>query len=311
MFDSSLSRKSIFKIIIFSILIVFISLFFSFFNQKNLLVFCDVGQGDAAYLRLKQGIDILIDAGPKREVLSCLGKYMPFYDRKIEFAILSHPQADHFGGFIEILNRYQIDLFIVVPVISDSKNFKTLKEKLIKKKVKIRNFYYGEKVNLSSNDKEIARIDFFWPKKSFVSQNIIEKGVLFRENVLGIYHSFLDLNDFSFIFLFSYGDFDVLFTGDASPRVLNLTAQFVADFSQKKIEVLKIPHHGSKNGLTKKFLELADPELSVISVGKKNSYGHPSKEILEILKALKKNYLRTDEKGDILIEFNNKEWRVK
>lgn len=311
MFESSISKKSIFNIVIFSIFIICINLIFSFFNQKNLLVFCNVGQGDAAYIRLKDGIDILVDAGPKREVLSCLGKYMPFYDRKIEVAILSHPQADHFGGFIEILNRYQIDHFIVVPIISESKNFKTLKEKLLKRKVKIKNFYYEEKINLSLKNKEIAKIIFFWPKKSFVSQNIIEKGVLFRENVLGIYHSILDLNDFSLIFLFSYGDFDVLFTGDASPRVLNLTEQLVADFFQKKIEVLKIPHHGSKNGLTKKFLELANPELSVISVGKKNPYGHPSKEILAILKALKKNYLRTDEKGDVVIEFNEKEWRVK
>jgi competence protein ComEC len=51
--------------------------------------------------------DVLIDAGPQRQVLSCLGKHMPFYDRTIELAIFSHSEIDHFGGFIFLLDRYK------------------------------------------------------------------------------------------------------------------------------------------------------------------------------------------------------------
>ncbi|MEK7109611.1 MAG: MBL fold metallo-hydrolase, partial [Patescibacteria group bacterium] len=69
-----------------------------------------------------------------------------------------------------------------------------------------------------------------------------------------------------------------------------------------KVDILKIPHHGSKNGLTKKFLDLADPEVAVISVGKNNFYGHPSNKVLDMLKAKNTQIRRTDRDGDIVFK---------
>ena len=58
--------------------------------------------------------DILIDAGPDAKVIEQLGKSMPFFDNKIEVAILTHPHADHVAGFVEVLKRYKVDKFITL-----------------------------------------------------------------------------------------------------------------------------------------------------------------------------------------------------
>ena len=91
-----------------------------------------------------------------------------------------------------------------------------------------------------------------------------------------------------------------MFTGDASPFVLGRLSHGAIE----KVDVLKVPHHGSKNGLTKTFLDLADPKMAVISVGKNNSYGHPHKQVLDILKAKNINIRRTDVEGDIVFKIN-------
>lgn len=308
MFSSLVSKKSLFKIAIFSLIIVFLNFIGSVFGGKTKLVFCDVGQGDAVYIRTKEKIDILIDAGPDQRVLACLGKYMPFYDRKIEIAILSHPEKDHFGGYLDIVDRYSIGYFIALPLNNNNQSFDLLKRKLREKKINIKNLYAGEKIILSNKKNHQSLITFLWPSKQYLAKNITEKNFSAQKDILGAFSTNLDLNNFSLVFVFSQGDFDVLATGDASSQVLNSLGGAIPP---KKIEILKIPHHGSKNGLTKEFLQLANPQLCVISVGKKNAYGHPSKEILTMLKALKKNYLRTDEEGDIVIEVGKRGWRVK
>ncbi len=308
---SPVSFQSIVFTIAFSSVVLFLIGFQDIFYNKTKIVFCDVGQGDAAYIRTKEKQDILIDAGSDRKVLSCLGRYMPFYDRKIELAFLSHPQKDHYGGYLEIVDRYQIDNFIVDPLDNDNQSFNLLKRKLKEKKIKVKNLYAGERIVLGDGDKQRLLITFLWPSRQYLAENVNEKNFSSKRSVLGAFSTNSDLNDFSAVFIFSQGDFNVLFTGDASPKALNSLVGTIHELSLQNIDILKIPHHGSKNGLTKEFLMLADPDLSVISVGKNNTYGHPAKEILDMFKALRKKYLRTDEKGDVVIEVEEKGWRVK
>jgi competence protein ComEC len=283
-----------FLIIIFFGLLSFIGYFY--FTSKNNLttvVFCDVGQGDATYIRIKNRFDLLIDAGPDKKVLSCLGKYMPFYDKKIELAIISHPQKDHFGGFLFLLDRYQIDKFLISPLDSSSLSFKLLKRKILEKKILVQTPLANDNYFLPG-----AILYFFWPTKNFLTKNLIFDNKN-SSNILGV--SALDDNNFSLVFLFQINNFKILFTGDATTKVLNeiaLTYQ-----SQLKTNILKIPHHGSKNGLTEKFLSLADPTLAVISVALKNTFGHPHKEIIDMLKAQKIEIKRTDKDGNIVLRF--------
>ena len=274
MFESPVKIRDLILFSFFSLMVAFFIFLSSFFDERTKIVFCDVGQGDAAYIRIKNKIDVLIDAGPDKSVLSCLGKYMPFWDRKIELAFLSHPNRDHYNGYFFISDRYQIDKFITVDSPIVSKTYKKLLLKISEKDIPIFFKIAGDKIKV-----EDSQFIFYWPPNKFMSYND---------------------NDFSNVLFFEENNFRLLFTGDASPFVLGRLSHGAID----KIDILKIPHHGSKNGLTKKFLDLADPSIAVISVGKNNSYGHPHQQILDMLKAKNIKIRRTDEEGVIIFRIS-------
>src|SRR3989344_4611095 len=292
MFETPFSKFSFIFALIISSIILFIIFLSSSQNSITALVFCDVGQGDVIYLRIKNQTDILVDAGPDRKILDCLGKNMPFFDRTIELAIISHAQKDHFGGLLYILDRYDVKKIWMSGVHGNSRSFRELLEKIDAKRILLEFPKAGEISILSG-----AKIDFFWPSDEFIAKST------FSEEGLPAYFKQTpkDLNDFSLIFSLEIKDAKVLFTGDAPPYILN------GLLYQPKIKsnFLKIPHHGSKNGLTVEFLKLADPSYGVISVGKKNSYGHPAKEVLVMLKTSNIKIRRTDTEGDIVFKFKN------
>lgn len=277
MFESPVKIRNLILFSFFSLMIIIIYFFPSIFDDRTKIVFCNVGQGDASYIRINNRIDVLIDAGPDKSILLCLGRYMPFWDRKIELAFLSHPNIDHYGGYSYISDRYKIDKFITVKSPIVNKTYKKLLEKIIDKSIPVLYKYSGDIIFLEGEDLQTTpTIRMYWPPKNLNSSND---------------------NDFSSVILFD----GVLFTGDASPFVLSR----LSNGSINNVSILKIPHHGSKNGLIKKFLDLADPSIVVISVGKNNLYGHPDKQTLDMLKAKNIKILRTDEEGDIV--FNLKE----
>lgn len=278
MMESPISKKIIFLTFIFSFLVCLLIFINNYFDDRTKIVFCDVGQGDAAYIRIRNKIDVLIDAGPDRKVLNCLGKHMPFWDRKVELIFISHNQKDHFGGVDYILDRYQVDtIYLVNDLNASLQLFKQLKEKIVNKKVKIEAELAGKIIKFM-NDK----ITIMWPTEGLNSNND---------------------NDFSSVLLFEENTFKVLFTGDASPFILDRVSHQVGAILESplhNINILKVPHHGSKNGLNKNFLELAGPKVAVISVGKNNPYGHPVKAVLDMLKAKNIKIKRTDINGDIV-----------
>jgi len=274
MFESPVKSRDLVLFSFLSSMVVLCVFITSYFNDRTKIVFCDVGQGDATYIRIKNEIDVLIDAGPDKSVLSCLGKYMPFWDRKIELAFLSHPNNDHYNGYFFIADRYKINKFITIDTsgLIVSKTYKKLLSKISEKNIPLLFKVASDQIKA-----EDTQLTLYWPPKGFNSSND---------------------NDYSHILLFQESNFRLLFTGDASSFVLNRLPHGAIG----KIDVLKIPHHGSKNGLTKKFLDLADPSVGVISAGKNNSYGHPNQVVLDMLKAKNINIRRTDEEGDIIFK---------
>ena len=98
MSEELISKKLLYLILFVSISTI-LSLYIVYIVQRHTtIVFCDVGQGDASYIRIQNKIDILIDAGPDQQVLECIGKYMPLFDRTIELAFITHPDKDHMKG---------------------------------------------------------------------------------------------------------------------------------------------------------------------------------------------------------------------
>lgn len=258
-------------------------------DRQTHIVFCDVGQGDASLIRIGS-MDILVDAGPKSYVLECLGRYMPFYDKTIELVLISHPQKDHMEGLISVLDSYTVKAIGLSEADADDTLSKSLHKKLQSVGIPIYRLSAGNHLSLQD-----ASIRILWPSQTFIQEHSLSLYQPGRGNKVAI-----DLNDTSLIFQFVQGSHSVLYTGDASPKILD----HFTETDDLRSEILKVPHHGSKNGLTRNFLLLADPTLSVISVGKHNAYKHPSREILDLFRALNKHFVRTDIVGSYEITFS-------
>lgn len=285
-------------------LILLFAYIFSLPDGKLHLVFCDVGQGDAAYIRTPDNFDMLIDGGPNSKVLDCLGNNMPFYDHSLDVVVLSHPQKDHLQGLIDVVERYSVKYFVIGVIGNESEGYKKLVRLIQQKKIPYKNLYQGDKFSLGK-----VKFEVIWPEKEWAASKTSPApqlaGATNSQAVLGLATS-ADLNDFSYMLHLSYGEFDALFTGDGDSRI---QPEVLATVVLPDVEVLKFPHHGSKTGILPEFLAKIKPEAAVISVGK-NPWGHPTKEALQILSDNNIQTWRTDLLGEIEIETDGTTWTL-
>lgn len=258
-----------------SLFLVLLCLFLFNLPDNNLhLVFCDVGQGDATLIVYKQN-QILVDGGPDQKVLSCLSQNLPFYDRRIEMVVLTHPEEDHFFGLIDVLKRYDVRYFVSNGIKKSSASFAELEKIKEEKKVLSVLVKTGDQIKIG-----LLFFSVLWPEKDYIQTK--------------------ELNDSTVVLKLSFGDFEALLTGDISEKVENL-------LNLDKVEVLKVAHHGSKFSTSTAFLNLVKPYLAVISVGE-NRFGHPTAEVLERLKQAGAKILRTDQIGTIEIVSDGRQW---
>lgn len=266
-------------------IILLVSVLFSLPDGRLHVVFCDVGQGDAAYIRFPDGRDMLIDGGPNNAVLGCLSSHMPFWDRSLDLVVLTHPQKDHLQGLIEVAKRYHIGRFLKSDVANTTEGYAMLTTALSDGNIPVALVAQGETIRLSQ-----SALSVLWPQQG---------------NVLGA--TTTNVNDFSVVFHLRYGTFDAVLPGDADTRVE--AGYRDTPLAVDGIEVLKVPHHGSKTGMSTAYLDWLNPRLAVISVGK-NTYGHPAPEILDMLSQRAIHMLRTDQAGDIEIVADGINWKI-
>jgi competence protein ComEC len=285
---ASLSSKKAFVFlgILVILNIVAWSVVFDLSQQKFLEVnFFDVGQGDAIFIETPQLQQVLIDGGPSSKILEKLGKEMPFWDRSIDLIILSHPEADHLSGLIDVLKKYKVDNILWTGVIRDTPEYKEWQKLIKEENAKIYIAEKGEKILMSNN----ISMDILFPFENLEGKEI------------------KDSNDTSIVSRLAIGYSSFLFTGDMT----QLSEKEIIDNNiDVDSDVLKIAHHGSKTSSSEDFLKEVSPEIAVISVGKDNSYGHPTQEVLENLNKYGIRILRTDEAGDIKIISDGKTFKV-
>lgn len=273
---------------------IFIAVF-SGQDEKLHLIACDVGQGDAI-LAIYKNNQVLIDGGPDKKVLDCLSRHMSYWDKKIEVVMLTHPQQDHYGGLIDVFKSYEVETFVGNAVDSSSQGYQVLKNLVERSGARVINPNEETTIRLG-----LIYLDIVSPLKGLLAAETTQND----SDVLGAFTTNRDLNDFSIVAILSLGDFDALLTGDVGPEII---PEIIAAGEIKDIEYIKVPHHGSKNGLTQELLDASMPEVAVISVGKNNSYGHPNEEILKMLSDKNIKIERTDEMGDIEIITDRESW---
>lgn len=272
--------------------------FVSLPDDRLHLVMCNVGQGDAILVYRRQ-TQILFDGGPDSKVLSCLSRHIPFWDRKIELMVLTNPDSDHYNGLIDVLRRWNVDLFTSPGIVKQDASFSQLQSELISHNVKTRVTTTGEDLVLGK-----IRLHSLWPGREYLAQNSMYAGDA-DQKVLGD-STVESVNKWSMVFELTYGSFKSLLTGDVVPPAVDSVAEGIS----RPVDVLKVPHHGSKNGLTEKLLDAARPKLALISVGKNNRYGHPHQEVIELLSKKAIKTLRTDLDGEIEVVSDGRKWWV-
>lgn len=261
-----------------------------YFNDGKLhITFCDVGQGDAIFIRSPGGRLLLVDGGPDNTVLECLSSKMGYWERVIDLVILTHPHQDHFFGINFVLDRFSVLSFASLSIINTTSSYNDLLLNMSKEDIKTVNLLSSDRFNLS-DDLEIKVLE---PDKEFLARSS-PNGKIGESNEFA-----------STILQVTYKDFDLLLTGDAQTASLNDALESL----DGELEVLQIPHHGSATGFTPDMLEKISPKLAVISVGKNNRYGHPNIGIIKSLTGVKINILRTDQKGTFeLVTDGDKFW---
>ncbi|MFA6524205.1 MAG: ComEC/Rec2 family competence protein [Candidatus Paceibacterota bacterium] len=264
-------------LVIFFIATVFI-FYISWQNSHRGFTFAmlDVGQGDALFIESPTGMQILFDSGPNGKVLSKLSEVMPFYDKSIDAIIISHPDQDHIGGFLDVLKNYKVGKVFESGTYSDSKTYQKIEEEIknqnipnivVKKDMKL-DFGGGVFLNILFPDRDVSS----W-----------------------------DTNDGSIVARLTYGNTSFMLTGDATKKTegIILSENLPKDLQST---FLKAGHHGSHTSSSLEFVKTVLPKYSLISVGEKNKYGHPHKETLDIFSSIGSEIFRTDEKGTIVIK---------
>lgn len=260
--------------------------FYSRLPQKYLEVdFLDVGQGDSVLIKTPQGQNILIDGGPDNSVIYQLGRTLSFFDRQIDLIILSHPQADHLTGLIEILKRFKVKKILITIAEIDTLEYLIWQNLIKEKDIEIINAQKISDIKLVDN----LKLEILYP---FSNINL---------------EKLEDINDSSIILKLSFNDIDFLFTGDATYKI---EEELIVNNINLEAEILKISHHGAKNATSKEFLEKVKPVLGVISVGE-NKFGHPAFRTLKSLEKQKVLVLTTKEQGTVKILSDGQTWWLK
>ena len=263
------------------------------------VIFCEVGQGDAVLI-VKGDFQMVVDGGPSGgKLLSCLGNHLPFWDRRIEVVVNTHPQKDHLGGLDELLERFEVSKLVINGVFGGGSEAESLRKLVIEKEVEM--ILPKEEDVLKVGN---LRLDILWPEERVGSELawIDFTGLDFvGEKVLG---RNTDVNEVSVVGLLRYGEFKVLLTGDIGE---DEEEKLLRRGSLVDVDVLKVAHHGSRYSSGKRLLDKVKPEVAVIQVGK-NGFGHPTKEVLERLEGVGARIFRTDLDGEVEIVSDGKRY---
>lgn len=258
---------------------------------------CNVGQGDASIIT--QGFDqILIDGGPKDlGVLECLADALPFWDRRIEIIVVSHPHSDHIGGIPEVLRRYQVTTLLMPNLAENSEIFKEMYQTAMVEGAQIITADLGQQLKIGELEIHVLLPDIL------SGESLVWSGNRELAQVLGVSseEGSPDLNEKSVVVMVSYRNFQALFTGDISIAEEN---QIHISDLPNSIEWVKVAHHGSKTSSSEAFVQRIKPKVAVIEVGKKNRYGHPNETVIERWSSAGTQVYRTDSDGQILVSSN-------
>jgi len=277
-------RWYLLAILLFANFFIWNAIFIETRNGTLTVVFLDAGQGDAIFIEAPNGNQVLIDGGPNKSVLRQLSKVMPFYDRSIDIVIATHPDKDHIGGLPDVLQRYTVDFILESGAKNDTGISRAFESAILQNKIK--RIFAKREMAITLGDDVFLNI-------LFPDRNVSE----------------VESNTASIVAQLVYKNTEFMFTGD-SPKTIEEYLVFL-DGEKLRSDVLKVGHHGSKTSSSESFVGYVSPEYAIISAGADNSYGHPHKEVVEILNQFGSVILNTKDNGAIIFKSDGENIVVK
>lgn len=243
---------------------------------KELTVsFLDIGQGDAIFIDAPSGVQVLIDGGPGRSVLRQLSREMPWYDRSIDVLIATHPDNDHTGGLIDVLERYNVSSVLQSSVLGDTSTFDALQKTVFLKQKQGMNVVTAQRGQIVDLG-EGAFLEILFPDRSVPA---------------------IETNTGCVVTRLVYRETSFMFPCDA-PKSIEKYLVYL-DGGKLQSDVLKAAHHGSKTSSTLMFVGFVSPQYAVYSRGCDNPYGHPHKETIATYAQFDIPTLDTCEEGTV------------
>lgn len=265
----SYQNKKYFYLNIILLIIIYIS---PYLNSNFEVVMFEVGEADCHLIKYPYNKNtILIDTGKNEYKIK--NEVIPYLKsigiKKIDYLIITHGYEDHIGGYITLINNFQVK-----NVILNKGTFTDIEKELIKNlnKKKIPYQININKINLSNHT------------------------IYLLNNT-----KYNNENDNSIITYFTYQKYKFLYMGDAS---INTEDNLLENYNLNNISILKVGHHGSNTSSSKDFISQINPSISLISVGENNIYHHPNKEVINNLS--KSRIYRTDINNMVKLTINSK-----
>ena len=245
------------------------------------VTFMDVGQGNAVLVE-NDGAYMLIDGGD-RDYASYVVSYLKKQGvEELEYVISSHYDADHLNGVVGVLNAFPCEKLLAADYTTDTKVYESLLAVIDEKDINVEYPDMGEVYSFGEAEFTIVCPDAY---------------------------DYDDANDNSIGILLVHGDNSFLICGDAGEKVENV---MVHSGLKMDADVYLASHHGSAGSSSEEFLRAVAPEAVVISAGLGNSYGHPTKRVMESVEKIGADIYRTDLQGEIIVTSDGSQlsWNV-
>ena len=244
------------------------------FDAPVTIHFFDVGQADSALIEC-DGEYALFDCGNIADGKLILNYLKENNISKLKYLYISHPHEDHLGGAATIVKNVDIETTLMPNTVKTTSIYEKLIDALLDKEVETISPEKGDEFNFGGGKFKVLACD----------------------------NESSETNDNSIVLIFTYGDTDVLFTGDATTTV---EKEILSWYQFNDIEVLKLAHHGSKSSSSMDYLSAVNPDYIVISVGRGNDYGHPTEVVMNRLSKLDAEVFRTDLQNTVIMKTDGK-----
>jgi competence protein ComEC len=256
---------------------------------RLIVTFLDVGQGDAIVVQTPSGQVMAIDAGRSTpEGDEGRRTVIPFLRaqgiHRLNGLLLTHPDDDHAGGAVSILEQIPVDRLFINGAPSDAPVYRRALETAQKRGAQTVALAQGQRLDFRDG----VRAEVLNPPSDSLSDHRSE-------------------NDHSLVLRLVYGETELLLTGDAESKAEEEMLRSRADL---RADVLKLGHHGSRTATSESFLEAVRPQAAIVSAGPRNLYGHPHAETIQRLEARHIPLFRTDQNGAVTVTSDGRLLRI-